>query len=209
MPNHITGKLVIFGRKGDLEQIRKYVASDERIIDAENIIPYPEEYQRMDEKVRERYGEWNNQTKEQVQNYENDFKDGTVLRDGYNSGGYDWCWDNWGTKWNFYHISGGEITEPSDGDILSYCTLEYGFRTAWNPPTPLIEALSKKFPANVMVLYFEDEGWCFDAGYQVFQDGQISERTFDSKSWKLEVEQNWLTGGFAEYDLEDKEEDLE
>lgn len=47
-------------------------------------------------------------------------------------GWYDWCCDNWGTKWN-------ACMSQMDDDGLF-------FRTPWGPPAPVIVKLSEMFP---------------------------------------------------------------
>jgi hypothetical protein len=54
---------------------------------------------------------------------------------------YDWCVENWGTKWNSYD---GNVTE--DG---------ISFNTAWAPPTPVIVALAKKIGKSLRLIYDE------------------------------------------------------
>lgn len=44
---------------------------------------------------------------------------------------YDWCIDNWGTKWNASEIEGEEYGN----------TLTYRFDTAWDCPRPLVEPI--------------------------------------------------------------------
>jgi hypothetical protein len=50
-------------------------------------------------------------------------------RDGYNSGGYEWCCTTWGYKWPASDI---EVRESPD-------TLSYQFQTLWRPPTFVIK----------------------------------------------------------------------
>jgi hypothetical protein len=64
---------------------------------------------------------------------------------------YDWCCENWGTKWNAYN---SEITE----DDVEYGHLVISFQTAWSPPTPVYEALAEKFPNVDIEGYWSDEG---------------------------------------------------
>jgi hypothetical protein len=50
---------------------------------------------------------------------------------------YDWCCDNWGTKWN---ASGGGITKEGDSLYLS-------FDTAWAPPEPIFHEIATRYPS--------------------------------------------------------------
>ena len=90
---------------------------------------------------------------------------------------YDWCWDNWGTKWD---VVDAEVTNDlqdhgveSDGDAW------FSFRcwTAWGPPIPVWEklvALGLEVHAE-----YQDEGLGF-AGE--FSDGE-------NVSWEPEFEE--------------------
>ncbi len=49
---------------------------------------------------------------------------------------YDWCYREWGTKWNACNV---ELEENEDG-------LTYWFRTAWAEPQPVMEKLASMFP---------------------------------------------------------------
>ena len=71
---------------------------------------------------------------------------------------YDWCCENWGTKWNSVdaYLSGNSIC----------------FYTAWSPCSPVIEALSALFP-DVRIEYTYDEaGMCF-CGREVYIGGSL------------------------------------
>jgi hypothetical protein len=43
---------------------------------------------------------------------------------------YDWCVENWGTKWDIFDI----VHASLEGD-----TLTVSFSTAWSPPIPAVE----------------------------------------------------------------------
>ena len=55
---------------------------------------------------------------------------------------YDWCCDNWGTKWNACHGEIGEIVEHEGGQA----ELHVIFETAWSMPSPIFEALAGMYP---------------------------------------------------------------
>lgn len=56
-------------------------------------------------------------------------------RDGFNSGGYEWRVENWGTKWPSYSVR----TFTDEGIFIAR------FETAWEPPVPVIKAWSEQF----------------------------------------------------------------
>ncbi len=58
---------------------------------------------------------------------------------------YDWRIAHWGTKWNAYKFKLVDTGDP----------FEVSFMTAWDPPHPVIEALSARFPAAVVWHVYE------------------------------------------------------
>jgi len=81
-----------------------------------------------------------------------------LLKDGYNGGGYEWCADNWGTKWNFCNA---QLEDEYDGRLF------YTFQTAWNPPTPVILSMSERFPALTFTLNYYEQSMGFMGTYKV------------------------------------------
>ena len=84
---------------------------------------------------------------------------------------YDWCHENWGTKWGCYDF------EIEDG-IITYTT-------AWSPVDELIlKKMSQDFPD--LILSFEEEtGW---GGEIVISNGDIMEATlYDEPDWSDDV----------------------
>ena len=83
--------------------------------------------------------------------------------DGFNSGGYEWCCDNWGTKWGF--------VEPRIlGEDNGY--LRYYFESAWAEPTPLILKMSSLFPTLNFTLELEGEVEEIEETYK-FKNGSM------------------------------------
>lgn len=169
------------GTEEDVNAVMEFVNDGEDIISANKVIPYPDNFKKMDEEHYARYGHWGKQTPEQIANVKQDTENGTYTKDGYNRGGYDWCVDNWGTKWGFYDATVSEIQQMHDGKFI----LEYYVQTAWAPALPVMIALSEKFPNVVIKYYFEDEGWCYPAGCATIKDGYSSEQVWeDIDAWK-------------------------
>ena len=50
---------------------------------------------------------------------------------------FNWCDENWGTKWNAYPDTKVEV---SDGEV------KFRFHTAWGPPRPVVVAMANEFP---------------------------------------------------------------
>ena len=67
---------------------------------------------------------------------------------------YDWCVDNWGTKWDIYDAT---------CDRMDANTLVLDFYTAWSPPFPIYDKLvGMGFEVNARYL---DEGWMYIGEY--------------------------------------------
>ena len=94
--------------------------------------------------------------------YPQEFK---VLPDeGHNQGGYDWCVENWGTKWN--------ASDPSR-EHPNYNTYDYiaiWFESAWSPPLGVVQAMSKKFQDLLISIEYEERGNAL-AGFSTFKNG--------------------------------------
>jgi hypothetical protein len=74
---------------------------------------------------------------------------------------YDWCPDNWGTKWNSSECSFSR-------DTIS-------FQTAWSCPKPILEEISRQLgPDAVLVVKYADEDMGYNCGQYVLQDGKVT-----------------------------------
>ena len=62
---------------------------------------------------------------------------------------YQWCIKHWGTKWNAYSVVAGK-TDDREATIH--------FETAWSPPLPVLDELSKLYPKADLRLLWCDEG---------------------------------------------------
>ena len=131
MPNYCQNILIVNGSQELIEGLMRHITGDEGNFDFNTIIPYPEHFRKMDEACREadRSGTRNHN-----------------IKDGYNSGGYEWCKEKWGTKWN---AGTAEVFKSHAGTM-------FVFKTAWSPPIPVVEELARRFPAlSIELLYFE------------------------------------------------------
>lgn len=75
---------------------------------------------------------------------------------------YDWCCENWGTKWNAtntYIIDDNEIE----------------FSTAWSCPVNIFKELSKQFSGVEIMVEFADEDVGSNCGIITFLNGEIEE----------------------------------
>lgn len=86
--------------------------------------------------------------------------------DAFNSGGYEWCSSNWGTKWGCYDVS---VEQQSDKE------LRYDFSTAWSPfGTGVLEAMSERFPGLKFEHKFAEGGMGF-GGIRTAAMGEVLE----------------------------------
>lgn len=73
---------------------------------------------------------------------------------------YDWCIENWGTKWNAYS------NEQEDEDTII-------FETAWSNPEPVMLKLSEMYPEATIEHWWADEDMGSNDGHRVYRGGQI------------------------------------
>lgn len=124
MPNWCENELTITGPdvRKVMEAIRTESDEDEdaRILDFNRIIPYPEMYREMDRRAqtyREKFAAIAKDDPDREQKLEALATEYGVepgapwIKDGYNSGGYEWTCNAWGTKWN---ATGAHLTTRED-----------------------------------------------------------------------------------------------
>ena len=158
MPNYCDCTVCIYcpdEEDNNLAEISSFLATPEKMFSFDKVIPYPEKYRLLDESAMN----WERKQKA--------LKDaGTIDHinwserpaDGYNHGGYEWCIENWGTKWN--------ALRPTIEENNGYRVV-YHFKTAWNPPTPVILQLSKLYPENEITLEYYEMGMQFCGSMRV------------------------------------------
>jgi hypothetical protein len=125
--------------------------------DFDKLIPYPEQFRRRDEIAET----WDSERRSNP-----DAERGPRPTDGFNSGGYEWCVENWGTKWPAAEIR-IEDGKETDAGFEAFI----GFKTAWTSPAPVILKASSLFRSLYFELrYFEGQGG-FQGEY-VVQNGE-------------------------------------
>lgn len=169
MPNWCECKLTIKGKEEEVNAFKKFAKGTEPlydskkelgVLDMNRFVPYPEEYKKQDKIANKVINDWKKLTNEQQKN--TPYPD---IKDGYNSGGHEWCQKNWGTKWNF--------AEPKIIDETICTKLIYDFQTAWSPPIPIINAMSKKFPNLQFTLQYWEGGAGFKGTYSIKNNAVI------------------------------------
>lgn len=152
MPNWCTNTIEIVGEKEQIESLLKLMKTDRSEFDFGAVLPYPNEFATLDAIAEE----WEKLPTEAR---------GNRPVDGFNSGGYDWCVYNWGTKWWTENVSFGVMSEG----------VNVYFDTAWSPSIPVTVELSKRFPELEFTHNFQEEGGDF-SGYEKFKNGENTGR---------------------------------
>ena len=97
---------------------------------------------------------------------------------GFNSGGYDWCLNNWGTKWG---ICCSEISSEKITDNKS--EIVYSFQTAWSPGQQVILKMSELFPMLSFNWFCEEEGMDYRFKCKI-KEGKVIKETDLTKKHK-------------------------
>lgn len=72
---------------------------------------------------------------------------------------YDWCNNNWGTKWDACHAGIERVPNVQhDTTVAQMDRVEISFDTAWCEPLPVIHALVRKYPNLNFVHSYSYEG---------------------------------------------------
>jgi len=176
MPNHCTNMLTSTGDKTIGEIIKPYLSDDGKTIDCEKIIPMPEGIAKTHEfstleiisKVRtpEETAEHDAQRDALHEQNEKDY--------GYPSW-YEWCVDNWGTKWGIYDCwTLEEVSEVNPLEAIQTIS----FQTAWSPPIPILIKLSQLTGQPLRLSYY-DEAWMFGGVTTAEPDGSSCEELYE------------------------------
>lgn len=109
---------------------------------------------------------------------------------------YDWCWNNWSTKWDACHM---DYAQHDDH------TLEFTFDTAWSPPFGVYKALMEQgFEVEAYYLEygagFAGQWHCDD---EYYQDDSVN---IYHEPIPLEIDEVFgITEQLAEWAAEEKE----
>ena len=89
-----------------------------------------------------------------------------------NPNSYEWCCENWGTKWGCYELEIGD-------NLIS-------FTSAWSPiGDNIIRMFAKDFP-SFHYEYEEESGWGAELDYE---DGEcVMQWEYDCPEWEEEIE---------------------
>jgi len=160
MPNWCENDLMVEGKTKDVLAFCQGIGEG---LDFNSFIPYPKEFKEMDD-IRLKWLENNTLPGGQM-------KPGVSYadapNDGYNSGGYNWCINNWGTKWGAYEVVIDDVSNYGDG-----ASVVIHFNTAWYTCKPVVVEMSKRFPQLEFDLRYYEQGMGFH-GRMVCKGGEI------------------------------------
>ena len=175
MPNWVFNQLTLEGSEEDIAKVkaqlnkpftRQFKEDEEPTLYSNPVIAFWNIITPPEDKIEEYFG---------IHGY----------ADGQKQGDTEYNWYNfnrtkWGTKWD---IGVADGVKYSDTELLeeSATELNYKFNTAWSPPTPAIEELSRQYPELTIILSYEEEGeWGGEIEYLAGEEVSVSE--YDSPS---------------------------
>jgi hypothetical protein len=201
MPNHVINKVILLGKREDVEKLLDTIASVEKenghpeynIIDFNKIIPMPNVLRGMASPPRiVSEAEY----KKEMELYEAKKKDPSLLTEEICNSymkkygavdWYNWSCAHWGTKWNAYSQFKDEILETNSGNVQTAII----FDTAWSTPYPVIEKLHEMFPSVKIELRYADEDASSNTGVIKFNENgtQIyNPEDGSDEAWELYLE---------------------
>ena len=175
MPNWVFNQLTLEGSEEDITKVkaqhnkpftRQFKEDEEPTLYSNPVIAFWNIIAPPEDKIEEYFG---------IHGY----------ADGQKQGDTEYNWYNfnrtkWGTKWD---IGVADEVKYSETELLeeSATELNYKFNTAWSPPTPAIEELSRQYPELTIILSYEEEGeWGGEIEYLAGEEVSVSE--YDSPS---------------------------
>lgn len=169
MPNHCETDMYIRGSDEDVTAFAKWLEEIEplgREI-CRALIPYPEHFAKMDEEAA--VFSWSSKEDEVTRKAAAEAYQAKYghTKDGYNSGGYEWCCENWGTKWGIYDV---DFTPHTKRGAL------FSFQSAWSPPSVAVfQALAKKFPNLTFEIEYFEGGAAYCGGMTFWSEHECED----------------------------------
>ena len=169
MPNHCETDMYIRGSDEDVTAFAKWLEEIEPLNRdiCRALLPYPEHFAKMDEEAA--VFSWSSKEDEATRKAAAEAYQAKYghTKDGYNSGGYEWCNGKWGTKWGIYDVDFTPHTKR--GALLS-------FRSAWSPPsTAVFQALAKKFPNLTFEIEYFEGGAAYCGGMTFWSEHECED----------------------------------
>lgn len=173
MPNWVFNSLCVSGNSEQVAQVKFQVGQPvTKLIDEYNFDT--KEYTKQEiTKSNPIFSFWNIIAPTDLEAYAKQPTFNASFDEMMNGAGNDWySWNNrnWGTKWDVGKWDNEEYSETEIVDEGSEFII-YRFNTAWSPPFPVIQELSKQYPELAVDLEYEEEtGW---GGEITFKNGEI------------------------------------
>lgn len=139
MPNHVENDLRVTGDKEELKRFKEFAKGK-----------YP----------------WNEDKEKELLSCNKFIPAPEDAIKDYNKVGYNWCIENWGTKWGFYEV---ELQEEDD-------ELFYTFSSAWSPAIPVIEKMGEMFPELTFDLRYYEGGMGFHGVLRIEKGRIVAEQ---------------------------------
>lgn len=191
MPNHVTNVVALKGERRMVDAVMRAIQEDARgfgSISFQKIIPMPESLNMLagsctDQGLKE-YRKYLSQYSAEAegvnaeaseQQYLQEHKeieprDWALGKQAYNNivlygapTWYEWCVQNWGTKWDAYDM---DMSEAEDGVLR--------FFTAWSAPHPVIQKLAELCPEVEIEHSWADEDIGSNCGKRNYVQGVLS-----------------------------------
>jgi len=171
MPNWCNNVLEVYGTKEELQKFKEDVkGSEDDYLDFEKIIP-TKEHQEEFRKV------WENN--KELQKRFSDFETAW-----FNEGkGYEWCVNNWGTKWRV------RCEKPQESDN----SLRYYFSSAWASPVGIVLKLIETYKNLDFHLDYEESGMGFGGEIESSKGVITTQEEYDVESFICPECESWLT----------------
>jgi hypothetical protein len=191
MPNHCENHTTFLGAPKDLAEILEIItlSQEEQDIHREphrlaNLIPMPTILEGTTSPAVDsptpnaRWAEWvaegkwtqeelNKAAAERVADFE---KNQAALKETGYSNWYDWCVDNWGTKWGDYDHIEQTVTVQQLNMVAEKESISFSYNTAWGPfSTAFWAEVSRRFPNVRIEVTFYEPGMCFAGAYSCYQ----------------------------------------
>jgi hypothetical protein len=209
MPNHVTNHLSFNGEESKIKELLKGVKGDKYEFEIDAYYPIPSALRNTVSPSKivsnEELKDWNRRKKEkQLTDWELMYKPMTERRSKelikkYGADNwYDWCCNNWGSKWGAYGV-----------DKIDDYT--FSFLSAWSTPISAMVVLSKYYPdVEIAVKYF-DEDFGANVGEYTLLAGKIiyinQPEDFSEEAYRLAIDidgsDRYYTDDLVDIDEED------
>lgn len=141
MPNWVLNVLEVDGDAAEKKRFVEHAKSERQDLDFNRFKEVPKE---LIETAETHYPKSDPRHEERL-------KERAMLKEKYGfEGWYDWCVQNWGTKWNACEV---EFNDEREWVRSPY----YIFQTAWDAPVPIVLEMSRQFPNLEFSLESDEE----------------------------------------------------